>query len=181
MESQFEPRGYLKSVLADDERIRFAVRKHPLFFLRDIGWSVIFLISVFVVVLWAQIALVPTSPAMSLGFLLLAIPIGIIWWNYLVWKNHAYIITDNRVIQIGGVFNKTVVDSVLEKVNDVRTDQSLIGRWFDYGDVEILTANDSSANLFEHISHPLQLKQAMMEAKEALTFDGRSTPSPADE
>lgn len=168
METQFEPSGYLKQVLADDERIRFAVRQHPLFFLRHIGWALIFLVSVFVVVLWAMLGLAPGTPEMALGFLLLLIPIGIIWWHYLVWKNHAYVITDHRVIQMRGVFNKVVVDSVLEKVNDVRTDQSLIGRWFDYGDVEILTANDSSTNLFEHISQPLHLKQAMMEAKERL-------------
>jgi len=168
METSFEPSGYLRKVLADDERIRFAVRQHPLFFLRHIGWSLIFIVTVFVVVLWAMIGLAPGHPEIAFFFLLLLIPVGIIWWHYLVWKNHAYIVTDNRVIQINGVFNKEVVDSLLEKVNDVKTDQSLIGRWFDYGDVEILTANDSSPNVFHHISAPLTLKKAMMEAKEKL-------------
>lgn len=168
MESGFEARGYLKKVLADNETINFAVRQHPLFFLRHIAWSLLFIAGVFAVVLWTMLGLAPGHPELALGFTLLAIPIGLIWWHYLVWKNHAYIVTDHRVIQIRGVFNKEVVDSLLEKVNDVKTDQSLIGRWFDYGDVSILTANDSSTNLFQHISHPLMLKRAMMDAKEKL-------------
>jgi len=171
MSSGFEASGYLKRVLGEDERILFATRKHGLFFARSIGWAVTFLVTVFIVVLWAQLGLAPQSPAVSLGFLLLLIPIAMIWWEYLVWKNHAYVMTDRRVIQIRGVLNKEVIDSLLEKVNDVKTDQSLIGQWFDYGDVEILTANDTSPNLFHHIAGPLSFKRALMEAKDRLSGD----------
>jgi len=173
MESGYEPRGYLRRVLADDETILYAVREHPLFFLRHISWSLIFLITVFAVVLWAQLGLAPGNPAMSLGFTVLIIPILIIWWHYLVWSNHAYIVTGRRVIQMKGVFNKEVVDSLLEKVNDVKTDQSLIGQWFDYGDIQILTANEQGTNVFRHIAHPLDFKKAMMEAKERLAHELR--------
>jgi len=176
MDTGFEARGYLRKVLAGDERILFAVRQHPLFFLRHIAWSILFLALVFATVLWAMFGLAPGHPEIALFFLLLLIPVGIIWWHYLVWKNHAYIITDHRVIQARGVFNKQVVDSLLEKVNDVRTDQSLIGRWFDYGDVEIMTANDTTPNVFQHISQPLALKRAMMEAKERLTLQFMPPP-----
>jgi uncharacterized membrane protein YdbT with pleckstrin-like domain len=40
------------------------------------------------------------------------------------WKNHQYIITNRRVIQINGIVNKNVTDSSLEKVNDVHMTQS---------------------------------------------------------
>lgn len=173
MEQGFEPNGYLRKVLADDETILFAVREHPLFFLRHISWALTFLITVFLVVLWAQLGLAPGNPSMSLGFAFLIIPVGLIWWAYLVWKNHAYIVTGRRVIQIKGVLNKEVVDSLLEKVNDVKTDQSLIGQWFDYGDIQILTANEQGTNVFRHISHPLDFKKAMMEAKERLAYEHR--------
>jgi len=168
MDSGYEPKGYLRKVLGDEERILFAVRQHPLFFLRHISWSIIFTICIFAGVLWAQIGLAPGNPLMSVGFGLLIIPFVVIWWAYLVWKNHAFIITGRRVIQINGVLNKEVVDSLLEKINDVKTDQSLIGQWFDYGDVEILTANETGTNVFHQIAHPLKFKLAMMKAKEAL-------------
>ena len=168
MESGYEPRGYLRRVLGEQERILFAAREHPLFFLRHISWALTFLITVFAVVLWAQLGLAPGNPAMSFGFAFLLIPVGMIWWAYLVWTNHGYIVTDRRVIQMQGVLNKVVTDSLLEKVNDVKTDQSLLGQWFDYGDIAILTANETGNNLFHHISQPLKFKRAMMEAKERL-------------
>ena len=168
MDAGYEPKGYLKKVLGDDERILFAVRQHPLFFLRHISWSITFTICIIAVVLWAQLGLAPGNPMMAAGYALLVVPLAVIWWAYLVWKNHAFIVTGRRVIQINGVLSKEVVDSLLEKINDVKTDQSLIGQWFDYGDVEILTANEVGNNNFHQISSPLKFKRAMMEAKEAL-------------
>lgn len=168
MDAGYEPKGYLRKVLGDGERILFAVRQHPLFFLRHISWSIIFTLSIIAVVLWAQLGLAPGNPMMAAGYAFLIIPFAVIWWAHLVWKNHAFIVTGRRVIQIRGVLNKEVIDSLLEKINDVKTDQSLIGQWFDYGDVEILTANEVGNNNFHQISSPLKFKRAMMEAKEAL-------------
>jgi len=67
-----------------------------------------------------------------------------------------------------GVFNKQVVDSLLEKVNDVKTEQSFLGRIFGYGDIEILTASEQGANRVRMIARPLEFKVAMLDAKEAL-------------
>jgi uncharacterized membrane protein YdbT with pleckstrin-like domain len=75
------------------------------------------------------------------------------------------------VIQISGVFRKDVVDSSLEKVNDVKMSQSFFGRLFDYGDVEILTASEIGVNLFKRIGDPVKFKTAMLNAKEQLGFD----------
>ena len=76
------------------------------------------------------------------------------------------------MIQISGVFNKRVIDSSLEKVNDVKMVQSFFGRLFDYGDIEILTASELGVNLFKRIGNPVKFKTAMLNAKEELGFDG---------
>ncbi len=52
-------------------------------------------------------------------------------------------------MQISGIFNKSVIDSSLEKVNDIKMDQSALGRMFGYGDIEILTASELGVNLFK--------------------------------
>jgi uncharacterized membrane protein YdbT with pleckstrin-like domain len=62
--------------------------------------------------------------------------------DILVWSHHQYIVTNWRVLQISGIFNKNVIDSSLEKVNDVKMTQSFFGRIFNYGNVEILTASE---------------------------------------
>ncbi len=90
--------------------------------------------------------------------------------DIMIWNNHEYLVTNRRVIQISGIFNKNVVDSSLEKVNDVKMSQSFFGRIFDYGDVEILTASEIGVNLFKRIGDPVKFKTAMLNAKEQMGF-----------
>jgi uncharacterized membrane protein YdbT with pleckstrin-like domain len=93
--------------------------------------------------------------------------VGILW-NVIIWTSRQYIVTDWRVIQIAGVFKKEVTDSSLEKVNDVKLEQSFWGRLLDYGDLEILTASELRVNRFSHVGQPIRLKTAMLNAKEKL-------------
>lgn len=86
--------------------------------------------------------------------------------DYLRWNNETYIITDMRVIQLRGVFNKGVIDSSLDKINDIELRQSWLGRIFDFGDIEILTASEAGVNLMRRLAHPLQFKRALLEAKQ---------------
>jgi uncharacterized membrane protein YdbT with pleckstrin-like domain len=85
--------------------------------------------------------------------------------DYLRWNNEQYIITDRRVIQIRGVLNKEVIDSSLEKINDVEMSQSWLGRIFNYGTIEVLTASEGGVNVMDRIGHPLDFKRSMLEAK----------------
>jgi uncharacterized membrane protein YdbT with pleckstrin-like domain len=86
--------------------------------------------------------------------------------DYLRWNNEEYVVTDHRVIQIRGILNKEVIDSSLEKINDIELRQSWLGRIFDFGDIEILTASDVGVNSMRKLAHPLDFKRAMLEAKQ---------------
>ena len=88
------------------------------------------------------------------------------FFDYLRWNNEQYVITDNRVIQIRGIFNKDVIDSSLDKINDIELRQSWLGRIFGFGDIEILTGSDIGINAMRKISAPLEFKRAMLEAKQ---------------
>jgi uncharacterized membrane protein YdbT with pleckstrin-like domain len=114
------------------------------------------------------------SPIAAVGFVLVLVPLGGMLRDILIWSNREYIVTNRRVIQISGVFSKNVVDSSLEKVNDVKMSQSFFGRLFGYGDIEILTASELGINLFHEINDPIGFKTAMLNAKERLGFDGDS-------
>ena len=72
------------------------------------------------------------------------------------------------MVHVKGLFNKSVIDSSLEKVNDVKMEQSYMGRIFDYGDVEILTASELGVNKFVFIEKPVKFKTAMLNAKAEL-------------
>ncbi|HET9913581.1 MAG TPA: PH domain-containing protein [Anaerolineales bacterium] len=113
------------------------------------------------------------TPALY-GLILLIIPAIGIMNDVLVWRNKAYVVTNRRVIQISGVFNKDIVDSSLEKVNDVKMSQSFFGRMFGYGDIEILTGSELGVNLFHEINDPVGFKTAMLNAKERMGFDNEA-------
>jgi len=159
--------SYLKNLLGKNEHIIFVTRQHWLILLGQIlAKSVLALGLVILITLiwriWLPHALVP------LAYLLLILPLLGLLRNVIIWTSRQYIVTDWRVIQISGVFSKEVTDSSLEKVNDVKLEQSLGGRLLDYGDLEILTASELGVNRFTHVEQPIRFKTAMLNAKETL-------------
>jgi hypothetical protein len=162
-------KDYLEEMLGENEHILLRARKH---------WSVlfgnivleIFLIIALIVISFILLPMV-AFPVVPLGFVLVLVPLIGMVRDFLIWYNRQYIVTNRRVIQTAGVFSKDVVDSSLEKVNDVKLSQSFWGRMFDYGDVEILTASEVGANVFRSIGGPIEFKTTMLNAKEKLGYD----------
>ena len=160
-----QPHGYLRQVLANEEDVLLIARPHWFVLLsKTLLWIVLFV----AVIAWAIWLRVVVSPYWAWVLPLAVIPLGFWIWEHLVWSNQMHVITDRRVIQMKGVFNKEVSDSILDKLNDVKTDQSFLGRIFGYGDIEILTASDAGVNMLRMINDPLGFKRAMLNAKEAL-------------
>ncbi len=96
--------------------------------------------------------------------------VGFVFWD---WRNQEWLITTRRVIRAEGVLNKSMSDSSLEKINDARLDQSVFGRIFGFGTLDILTAAEeaiSGSNVadFPMIADPIEFKKAMLDQKEML-------------
>ena len=158
---------YLEELMGENEQILLETHQH---------WFVLFGKIFLELVLIAIIvvgSLVGSSfyPMAIYGLILVLVPLIGILSDFLVWQNKAYIVTTYRVIQTSGVFSKDVVDSSLEKVNDVKLSQSFFGRLFGFGDIEILTASELGVNLFHEIADPVGFKTTMLNAKERLGFE----------
>lgn len=160
---------YLKSMLGQKEEIEYVGHQHWALLLRDILPELT--LTILSIVLVTQVLVLIASPLAAIGYLLVLIPLGMVVRDYLIWESHRYIVTSHRVIQMFGVFNKNVTDSSLEKVNDVKLEQSFWGRLFGYGDIEILTASELGVNRFTRIGNPVRFKQAMLNAKQKLEAD----------
>ncbi|MDQ6603723.1 MAG: PH domain-containing protein [Chloroflexota bacterium] len=83
------------------------------------------------------------------------------------WRNEHYIITDHRVIQVYGLLGKHSIDSSLNMINDLVTNQTVFGRMFNYGDLQIVTGNDVGTDTLEHVADPLAFKRAVLAARDA--------------
>jgi uncharacterized membrane protein YdbT with pleckstrin-like domain len=101
------------------------------------------------------------------GILCLA-PLWRLVADWLHWWNDIYVVTNRRIIQAQGIFNKHVIDSSLEKINDVVLTQSALGRMLGYGDIEILTGSEIGVNLLKRITEPVRFKTEMLNQKEGM-------------
>jgi len=159
--------SYLHSLLGDNEQIILVEHQHWLILAGEILAESILAIALVVLISLIWALWVP-NPLIALGYLLLIFPVVSLWRDYAIWDSRKYVVTSRRVMQVAGVLSKDVTDSSLEKVNDVKMDQSFWGRLLDYGDVEILTASEMGINDFRRIAHPVRFKTAMLNAKERL-------------
>lgn len=167
--------NYVGQLLGENEQVVLTARQSWVVLIRS---ALVNLVIALVIVAVTSIALGATRDNLSwLVMLLLLIPLGRFVWAFIRWYNREYIVTNRRVIQIDGTINKNVIDSSLEKVNDVRMTQSVIGRMLNYGDVEILTASELGTNNFRRITSPIKFKTAMLNEKEKLGFAENGAPA----
>lgn len=174
-------KSYIQSMLGEREKIELISRQHSFI----LGSAIFLELTMILVLLAVTVTLAIVFPAYALiivaiGFVVILLPIATMTRDILEWANRQFIITNRRVIQIAGIFNKHVSDSSLEKVNDVEMVQSALGRIFDYGDIKILTASELGVNLFQRIENPIEFKTTMLNAKEQMEFGDNLTESGED-
>jgi hypothetical protein len=127
----------------------------------------------------------PEGIRAAVGWVIVVLVVGgllYFGWQVLRWTNEEFIVTSRRVLQSEGVINKRVVDSSLEKINDAVLTQSIFGRIFGFGDLDILTASESGISRLRMLRQPDDFKRAMLDAKHDLELElsgARPLPSPA--
>jgi len=122
-----------------------------------------------VIVGLSVLGIILSPPWTWLGLLLLVVPIGHLILHAWAWWNKQYIVTNRRVIQVMGTFNKRVSDTLLEKVNDIVTEQSALGRLLNFGNIQIISGSEIGADVFHRIADPIGFKKELFEQKETFT------------
>jgi uncharacterized membrane protein YdbT with pleckstrin-like domain len=157
--------AYVDTLLAGNEKILARHHQHWLAWIPALAGSL--LLSAVIVV--GSVLLNVQLPGIGLfGLILLVLPLVTFVNRLLNWLSEEYIITNRRILQTKGVLTKQVFDSSLEKINDVMLSQTLLGRMFNYGDLEIMTGSELGINKLSRITRPVQFKVAMMNAKEGM-------------
>lgn len=87
---------------------------------------------------------------------------------YLQWSSVSLTVTDQRVILEEGVFTRSSKIIPLDRVQDVSTKQTLIGRMLKYGLVEIDAAGAQGAEKFNYCRSPEGLRDQVFSLSEAL-------------
>ncbi len=86
--------------------------------------------------------------------------------EYINWKNNLWCVTNLRVVDESGFFTRYSKESPLDKINNVEYDQSIWGRIFGFGNVDIQTAAELGETTYNLIHHPKLLKDTITHAQE---------------
>lgn len=176
---------YADGLLSHGERVVHREKQHWFVFVWGARYALLAMVlGVLVFILGAQRKDSQPNlyvPLSWLAAILVLSALAVMAWTVLRYLSQEYVVTNRRVIQVGGVLNKTSMDSSLEKINDARLSQSVFGRMFDFGDLDILTAADTGVDRFKMIRGPITFKKAMLDAKHEYEQDivtGDRPPSP---
>lgn len=89
---------------------------------------------------------------MEAGIFLIA---GRVMWAVLQWSSRLYVLTDLRIVAIGGVFNVQIFDCPLRKIARTRLVFSSRERIFRLGSIEIIPLSDDQPDgLWQTIAKP---------------------------
>ena len=158
--------GYAERLMSTGERIVHREKQHWFVFVWGARYTIL---AIVIAGLGAVIQTNVSSPWREiLGWAAAILFIGgllLLGWTILRYVNQEYVLTNRRVIEVEGVLNKRVTDSSLEKVNDIVLTQSIFGRMFGFGDLEVLTASDTGISRFRMLVQPVRFKREMLDAK----------------
>ena len=169
--------SYADGLLSTGERILYRNKQHPFVFIWGARYSILALVFAFLLfVLGSGVGADGSSGTvkMILGWVTVILFFGgliVAGWTVMRYFNQEYVLTNRRVIQVEGVFNRNATDSSLEKINDALLTQSVFGRMFDFGDLTVLTASESGIDTMRMIRSPIVFKKKMLDAKHDYEVD----------
>jgi uncharacterized membrane protein YdbT with pleckstrin-like domain len=150
--------SYVKHVIQPGEKILFIGKKHWIVF----RYSLLFLISGIILV-FLEYGYFDTGPliiATAALFGLLTLVYGFQAW-FDRWTTEIAV-TDKRIIYKTGFINRHTKEMNMDKVASVDVDQTVLGRFLDYGSVEILgTGGAGGFERLDRIASPIKLRNAI--------------------
>jgi Bacterial PH domain/Short C-terminal domain len=171
---------YADKLLADGERVVLRTRQHWLATIVEgrMPWA-IFVASVILLFLTSALSLqVPRLVFQWIAAVLLVVSLLWLLVIYVSWWSEDYLVTNRRVLKVEGILRKRSADSSLEKINDAVLEQSVLGRMFGYGDLDILTAAETSVDQYRMLAGAPQFKRTMLDEKHALEEEFLRVPAP---
>lgn len=174
--------SYSESLMSAGERVIRSAHQHWFMLLWRSRWAVV-AIALAVVFLLIRIVSGGTGLLFDLmgwaTLILVVVGIAYIVWGWLQYQNEEYLITTRRIIHCEGVINKRATDSSLEKINDAVLSESIFGRMFGFGDLDVLTASEEGIERLRMLKDAKEFKKAMLDSKHELEIELSRPTMPA--
>jgi membrane protein YdbS with pleckstrin-like domain len=146
--------SYTTATLQADERALHKTTLH---------WMVLIVpmfVALFALLVIGPVGMIAAWKGQAWIWLLLAIPVAIVASAVLGVKTSELVITDRRVLIKVGFIRRQTFEMFISKIESVAVTQGMLGRFFNYGTVEIRGTGGSSES-FATIAAPLQFRDAI--------------------
>jgi membrane protein YdbS with pleckstrin-like domain len=142
----------MRTVLKKEERILLITRQH---------WIRL----VLPIVVWIIAAVLLIWLMDRTGFIITLVVAIYPLYEYLSYRSNLWCVTNMRVVDETGFLSRHSKESPLDKINNVSYDQTVMGRLFNFGHVEIQTAAQVGATDYYNVNHPKRLKDTITAAQ----------------
>lgn len=142
----------MRTDLKNDEKVVLVIRTHWLI----IVWPVI--LTVIGLMLGILIG--------DYGYIIPLMLAGYTGYKLIERNNNLWAVTNLRVIDEFGVFSLNSKESPLDKINNVTYNQTVWGRMFGYGNVQIQTAAEIGSTTYSTVERPKLLKDTITQMQE---------------
>ncbi|USZ73540.1 PH domain-containing protein [Natronosalvus halobius] len=110
-------------------------------------------------------------PMFGIGFVIIAL-------TYLSLKNTAYVITTESVFKKTGILSRKITDIGHENIQDTGYKQGIVGRYYEFGTVQISTAGGSGVEMsLAYVPDPLNV-QSQLDAVATRRSSAEDTSAP---
>jgi uncharacterized membrane protein YdbT with pleckstrin-like domain len=155
--------GFPKRLLADHEELVLDLRPHWIALMLPVVVTVLVVVASIVLFLFFDPPAVVNWVAITAGLLILvAFPVRAL----LAWLTSHFVVTTDRVIHRSGWLAKRSMEIPLERINDVRFEQSVFERVVGVGDLRIESGGEYGQNHFSDIRRPEELQKLVYEMSE---------------
>ena len=142
----------MRAKLKNNETVALVIRPH---------WFVLVLPS-----LLAIMGIVPGVLIGGYGFIIPFCAFCYLGYKIVERKHNLWAVTNLRVIDEFGVISLNSKESPLDKINNVTYEQSIWGRMFGYGNVQIQTAAEVGSTIYHQVEKPKELKDMITQMQE---------------
>jgi uncharacterized membrane protein YdbT with pleckstrin-like domain len=93
--------------------------------------------------------------------------------RFVQWATSHFVVTNERLIHRSGLLAKRSMEVPLNRINDVRFQQSVLERIIGAGDLIVESAGERGQEVFDDVRHPEEVQKVIYERAEA--YQGRFT------
>ena len=136
--------GYIQKNLMAGEKIAYEAKLH----------SIIYTGPILLALLSFLVLLIPIENKWINAGICLVLLLVALFWAISINGGKQYVVTTNRLIFKHGIINRNSHELLLKKCEGVEVDQSIMGRIFNYGTVNVTTGEVT--NQYKYIGNPLK-------------------------